>query len=155
MQPQFVVNIGPSMALLKKLRQKAADLTPLFEGPMTNRVHEMFARIFASEGGIIGRPWAPLSPATLEAKRRIGRGDMGILRRFNTLWASLTKRGHPLGYRIVTKRSLLIGTSVPYAASHQAGKGVPERTIVPSEDQIPAAIRAEWDQLMTTYLEEA
>ena len=152
--PTLTVKIAPTQALLLRIRRRAADLTPVFDGPIANRVYAMFGKIFATAGAYAGQAWAPLMPSTLASKARIHREHMGILRRYNTLWASLTKRGAPQGYRLATRNSLTIGTSVAYAAAHQEGGGrLPRRAIVP--DDVPAGDVAEWEQLMVQHLEDA
>lgn len=143
---------GRAQRLLDQIARKTKNLTPLFEGPLTNRIHAFFGEIFATEGAVLGSPWAPLAPATLAAKTRVHRANMGILRRYNTLWASLTKRGAPQGVRVVRPDRLIIGTSVPYAAIHQEGRDrVPQRVIVP--DELPAKESRAWESLLARYLE--
>lgn len=151
----MAVQVTPAQSLIARLRAATKDLSPVFDGPITNSVHEMFGRIFDTEGAYINQPWAPLRPSTVAIKNRLGRGEMGILRRFNTLWASLVKRSAPQGYRIVRPQSLTIGTSVPYAAKHQQGDPsthLPQRKIAPSPDEIPAPLLAEWSTLMERYI---
>ena len=151
-EPILRVNVAPTRGFLLKLKRKVTDLTPVFDGPIANRVHEMFGKVFDSEGSYAGTPWAPLSPRTMKDKERIHRGGMGILRRFNTLWASLTKRNAPQGYRIATGQSLAIGTSVPYAAAHQlGGLRLPKRPIVP--ETVPPQDLNEWAGLIVKHLE--
>jgi hypothetical protein len=154
MEPIIAVNIEPSKRLLARMRSKVVDLTPVLDGPITNRVYEMFGKIWATEGRYIGHPWPKLAPSTLKAKARIHREGMGILRRYNTLWASMTKRGAPKGIRVVTPSSLAIGTSVSYAAAHQEGnERLPQRQFIPDPEDIPKKDRDEWDDLMVTHIE--
>lgn len=155
-EAKIVVNVEPAKRLLKKYQKAAADPRSVLEGPIANRVHRMFERIFATAGTYIGSPWPKLAPSTIQQKAALGRANMGILRRFNTLWASLVKRSHPLGYRIVTPEGMLIGTSVPYAAAHQEGTDrVPRRMIVPTPGKIPAQELNAWTLLMENHLETA
>lgn len=152
--PRIVINISASERLLARVRARAADLRPVFEGPITNRVHAMFGKIFDSEGAYIGNKWKPLSLYTLREKAKIGRAHMGILRRYNALWSSLVKRSSPLGHRVVTPASLLIGTNVPYAVYHQLGTPrLPQRKIIPSAAEIPQADIDEWESLVVAHLE--
>lgn len=150
------IRLAPTEILLRKTQKNAADLTPVLDGPIANRVHAMFGKIFASEGAYIGSRWAPLKPRTLAAKARVNRAGMGTLRRYNILWASLVKRSNPSGYRIVTPQSLLMGTGVAYAAPHHVGAGsLPERKLVPDEDDIPRQDLEAWESLIARHLETA
>lgn len=158
MEPRVVVNIQPAKTTLAKMKALTKDFSPVFRGPIANKVHEMFGRIFETEGAYIGSIWAPLTPSTLRSKARLHRAGMGILRRFNTLWGSLVKRSSPQGYTVVTPSSLLIGTSVPYAAAHQMGAPehhLPQRKIVPDAEEVPEVDRSMWENLMVKYLETA
>lgn len=137
-----------AMAAITQAQLAAANLQPVLEGPITNDVHKFFAKRFASRGSYGGDQWQPLSARTLANKRLIGRSQMGILRRFNTLWASLTKRSHPLGYRLATAHQLVVGTSVPYAEPHQLGLKVPKREIVVDA---PEAERERWATLIAKH----
>lgn len=149
MEPTIRVNLGPTLTRLKAAAAKAKRLEPVLEGPVTNAVHELFGQRFSTEGRYGGDAWAPLSAGTLAAKRRIGRANMGILRRYNRLWASLVKRSAPEGYRIVSDRQLIVGTSVPYAPKHQLGEGTPRRLIVP--ETVPKADTERWAKLVADY----
>ena len=141
--------------LLADIEKRAKSLRPFLQGPMTNRIHEMFEKIFDTEGAYIGHTWPQLKASTLRQKRLEERGDMGILRRHNTLWSSLTKRGGGgLGTRVVTDHSLEIGTTVPWALSHQEGTDTMEpRVIVPDDNEIPNEEKLIWEGLMVRYLE--
>lgn len=142
--------------MLRRVQKAAKDLTPVLEGPITNDVHRMFAMIWQTRGAYIGRTWAPLAPSTLRAKARVNRSAMGPLRKYNLLWASLTKRSNPGGFRLVTPHSLTIGTGVFYGAFHQLGtKHMPARPIVPSDDEVPEKHRQKWESLIAQYLEAA
>lgn len=153
-QPWVTVNLGPAISELALMRQRAAHLRPVLDGPVANAVHEFFAKRFASGGAYGGDAWAPLSPATLRWRAAWHREAMPILRFTNDLWSSLTKRSSPLGYRIATDNSLTIGTSVAHAAFHQTGTAtMPQREIVP--DEVPAADTEQWTQLVVDYLEAA
>lgn len=156
--PRVTVNLGPTIAMLGGIQERARDLRPFLAGDLTNEVHEFFADQFATSGAAGGEPWAPLSPRTLAFKRRYGRAGMGTLRFTNQLWASLTKRGHPLGRRQVTATSLAIGSNDPKAAKHQEGRGdagqnLPRRVLVP--DPMPTDRVDRWAALTLRYVEGA
>lgn len=142
--------------VLRQTRRRVKNWRPLLEGSITNRVHEMFRKIWDTKGAYIGQRWAPLTPSTLTSKARVNRAGMGILRRHNTLWASLTKRGGQQQVRIVRDDELIIGTTVPYGPPHQLGaprSGIPQRKFVPDTDDLPQKEVREWERLTVRYLE--
>ena len=107
--------------MLREAGKRSRNLSPVFRGPVDKLVTKLFTDQFATEGKSGPLPWAPLSAATLADKARIRRGRMGVLRRFNTLWASLVKSGGPQGIRDIGPDRYERGTAVPYAAAHQLG----------------------------------
>lgn len=129
-------------ALLAAIERRVMIPRPFLEGALSDAVYEFFGEQFRTEGATGGEPWQPLAPGTPE-------GLPGILRFRGTLEASLTGRNHPLARRIVTQRTLEIGTNDPKAIEHQLGIGVPKRAIVPEELPIPVIER--WAQLTIDY----
>src|SRR5260370_307197 len=85
------IEVGPALLLLAAVRERAADLTPVWLGQVKPDLDTFFEQQFESPGIVGGFPWPPLTEATLAAKARMGRANMGILRLMNTLWASLVK----------------------------------------------------------------
>jgi hypothetical protein len=148
------VNSAAAEKLLRGFEKRTGNLRPFFEGPLTNQVYQMERKIFKTEGQYIGRPWPPLLPQTIARKARIRRANMGILRRYNTLWASLTKRSAPQSVRVVTRDSLLIGTGAPYAAPHQDGtEYLRQRKMVPDAEEIPPQELRKWETLLVRHIE--
>lgn len=94
------------------------------------RIAEAFYAIekeqFETEGGRVGRKFAPLTRRYQEYKRAYLFGDTGtILRRTGKLRRSLIGKGEEGGIYEETKDSLTLGSSVPYALAHQ--RGAPSR----------------------------
>jgi phage gpG-like protein len=148
------VSIGPTLTLLERMRGKAAHLRPVLDGPIANAVHTFFEKRFATEGEYGGEKWAPLAARTLHWRAQNNRTGMPVLQFTRELWSSLVKRSSPLGYRIATDDSLLIGSSVRHAEKHQTGTDrMPAREIVP--DVIPEPETQEWAQLVVQHLEAA
>lgn len=103
-------------------------------------------------GGIPG--WKPLSPRTIEGKRRAGyprlnrRGQIpknmiqnghfgpeNILMRTGALLSSWTQEQDPDHVELITAESVTTGSSVSYAGVHQQGGGnVPKRPINVTDD---------------------
>jgi len=120
---------------------RMADLRPALR-TAGNIMTRSFGRNFAAEG----RPtkWAPLSPATI-ARRRQGRGRLGIkiLQDTGRLRESTIGRGAGAADHVydLSPRSLVIGTRLIYAATHQFGRRdwkIPARPFVlvqPEDEQ--------------------
>lgn len=95
---------------------------------------------FASQGA---GTWAALKDSTSDKKRRLHQ-DPRVLRATNALYKSLTAPRATGQIDERTPDSMRYGTSVPYAAYHDQGKGVPKRRLIdlqPAErDEITKAI---------------
>lgn len=77
---------------------------------------------FETEGGRVGRKWAPLTRNYQAWKQSHLFGDTGsILRLRGVLRRSLTARGEEGAIYEETPQSLTLGSSVPYALVHQRG----------------------------------
>jgi phage gpG-like protein len=102
-------------------------------------------RNFEAEGRLLEdfpSGWPRLAPATLASRRRRGRGrkplqDTGRLRRGLRLSWDATRA------RIVN--------TVPYAAIHQVGAGVPRRPFLPGEPELRRLI----DPVLERFVEES
>ena len=75
---------------------------------------------FKTEGEEGGEKWAPLSPATAGYKEAHFPGKP-ILERTGDLMRSLTNPNDPNTVRIEERKSLTLGTRIPYAIYHQTG----------------------------------
>lgn len=146
------IRLGQTLTMLDGINARARNLRPVLEGDLTNAVHGFFEDQFRTAGAAGGSLWEPLKPQTLAFKARYGRGAMGPLRFTNQLWASLVKRSHPLGRRLVTATSLEVGTNDPKARKHQEGlEGLPRRELAPAT--IPDPYTNRWDDLLLRYVE--
>lgn len=153
-EPWVTISLGPTLSLLQRIREKAANLEPVLNGPIANAVHSFFEKQFATEGAYGGQKWAPLAAKTLKWREQNHRTGMPVLQFSRDLWSSLVKRSSPLGYRIADKDSLLMGTSVKYAPNLQTGDDhMPAREIVP--DVMPEADTKAWARLIVDYVEAA
>lgn len=121
------------VARLEGLEQALGNLAPAWRGP----VHDIFVRFitvhFTSQGKYSGEVWRPLSPRYLAWKERHYPG-MGILRRTDRLYKSLTETGGEHILRVYPD-AVEMGTRVLYAVYHQArdrGKArFPRRLVIP------------------------
>lgn len=128
----FVLDGGERIDVgLSRLRANIQDWQPFFRDYVAPRFFGDVIRNFETEGGYVGG-WAPLSPryAAWKAKRYPGKG---ILQRTGRMINSLRWGGSPgpeMVFRM-TPREAELGTSVPYAASHQRGTGrLPRRQML-------------------------
>jgi hypothetical protein len=149
-----VVQDADFQAMMNSLSVATRDLTPVFRGPIDASVTDFFKRQFDSQGEHGGQRWKPLSPRTVRAKRKRGRGRAGpatILQDTRELWASFTKSGHPKGIRIIQPQRYERGSSLKKALYAQAGAGgAPAREIVPSA--FPEPIVRSWAGMIEQYV---
>lgn len=154
--------------LLEETRHKAADLTPVFRGPVDSLVTGFFERQFETRGAAGGTPWPPVSALTQKLRGRPGHGHEGataILRDVNVLWGSYVKSGGPDSIRVIEPRRYVRGSAVPYAAAHQEPrlittlfgrplkdpKAVPARPVIPAE--MPPTFVADVETAVVEHLE--
>lgn len=157
------IDVGPALQKITGLSNRAADLSPVFKGPVDASVSQLFIKQFDTEGAFGGDRWAPLLPLTLRLRKERGHGQGGILRDTSRLWASLVKVG-PESLLLISPHSYQRGTTVPYARFHQIGWTstmifghlrsvaiqVPARPPVPKP--IPAETVALWRRSILSYI---
>lgn len=97
--------------------------------PLGEVLHEELMQRFETQSDPQGRPWAPLSEKTLEARARAGKIGTKIL----IVTAMLRNSYQPRVQR--ERRRVSIGPGGPaavYAATHQFGRGrIPARPMLP------------------------
>lgn len=171
---QVTVDVSGALAKLSTVLKAATDLSPVFGGPINQSVDEAIKKQFDTEGSFSGTKWAPLAPVTVKLRGRRGHGRGGILRDTNRLWASLTKLGlGPEAIKVVTKNSLVRGSTVPYAQYHQTGyqsrtfvvinkqgdpvalrrktpRAVPARPPIP--DPMPTSVVKSWEEMISRFI---
>lgn len=123
-------------AKLDTLAKQLDDFRPLWD-LLEENFYETAGYLFDSEGasGEHGK-WAPLSPryAAYKAAKWPGRK---ILERTGLLRESLTKRGAAGQFLTQDQGTMIIGTTVKYAAAHQFAKKRPiRRPIDPSKNDV-------------------
>lgn len=108
---------------------------------------------FTGQGRRFGGSWVALKPETVE--RKLTRGlDPRILMAKHRLMESMTRRGHPNMRSRVTRDTVLLNTTLPYAETHQYGdedRGIPARPFVDFYPQ--DATR--WTGILKDYLAAA
>lgn len=110
---------------LKRTRIRLGDLRPAF-----NEIIDEFASINKQAFAQGGHPglgaWEPLNENYVAFKAAHGFSTR-ILVKTGRLEASLTQPDHSEFIKRKHKKSLVLGTEVPYAAKHQTGDGVIQR----------------------------
>jgi phage virion morphogenesis protein len=156
------VNSQPVLAMLQRIMQAGVHLRPALED--IGDALENAARLtFVDQVDPYGHPWAPLSPVTLERRRKAGAGAQ-ILRDTGRLANSLTY--------VASDTEVLVGTNVIYAGTHEFGAprgsygatrrgspipwgDVPARQFLPDERGLPPDQEADVLQILTRYLDTA
>ncbi len=131
------VDVAEAEALMKELRAAVDDFTPAW--PKVERVVlDMERRQFETEGAYGGERWEPLNPSYAELKRR-EHGELGILRRNDVLFTSLTRKGALGHFYNAGPNFVEVGTTIPYGEYHQRGHESPTR--LPRRKVIPTPPR--------------
>lgn len=135
---------------LKRIERKQKKLD---DRTLTNKkavilLDNWIQKNFQSEGELAypGKGWEPLDPKTIKARRtgtNKGRSDKilqdtGQLRgRWKHTW---------------TQRAAKIQSGVEYGEYHEKGRGVPERRVLPTEEQIMPALLKLFGRFVRTSL---
>lgn len=104
---------------LVDIANRATGLAPVFR-EVGRLWMDLEKDVFASGGSAGGRPWAPLAPATLEAKARAGYPAQP-LRATGRLMRSLTVEGAPDQILAVNDDWMVWGTGRRAAGLHRTG----------------------------------
>lgn len=147
--------------LLQEVQHRAADLTPVFRGPVDSLVTRFFDQQFQTDGRAGGTPWLPVSALTQKLRGRSGHGHEGPrepLQDVNVLWGSYVKSGGPDSIRVIEPRRYVRGSAVPYAAAHQEprlittlfGRPLREPKTVPARPVIPKEMPAKFVEQVET-----
>jgi phage gpG-like protein len=129
---------------LARIEKNPKDARPLWEA-LADRFALIQARQFKSSGRYASGGWPALSPryAAWKAKHYPG---APILVRSGDLRDSLTRR--PFGVDVIEKKSMAIGSDVPYGLYHQRGEGLPQRRPV----ELTEAERRRWTRALQRYV---
>lgn len=108
------VGVKSDLRGLELAALRANNLEPVLTGPVDKFITAFLVEQFVSEGSAGGAKWAPLSPETLEARKRPGHGRGGIGRDTNRMWSALIKNPSPEGWTKVTGNTYERAVTVPY-----------------------------------------
>lgn len=108
-------------ALLSEMERRVQNARDIMAGPVDQEISKHWMKLFETEGASGGTPWAPHEPLTTRLRARPGHGFGGIGRDRNRLWSSLIRSSGPDSVKEVTNKSIVRGTTVPYAEAFHAG----------------------------------
>lgn len=165
--------------ILRKIGVKAADLRPVFQGPIATDMASQMKRQFDSRGAHLGTRWPPLFRTTIQLRTQVkgpskarrttsraGRARAGFatpMQDSRRLFFTLTRRTDPEAIRVYMPHQMFWGTRLAYAEPHHRpggfttqvfGKGrlvtVPQRAVIP--ENIPPTIQAVWANMVLNYV---
>jgi len=144
------------------LSERITNLEPVW-GQIAKDLMELEAQIFATQGSIIGKPWAPLSPKTVRQKQRKG-FPLEPLVRTGRLRASLTDESSEEMVLDIDNLGLTFGSARLVdrgdwflAPIHHFGaprRNIPARALMPDERFLAERYRDRWQDYFLNYLSE-
>ena len=145
----------PTLEVLKAMQERLAHPDPVFLGPVTDSLRDLWRRRFDSEGIVGGEAWEPLSEYTLKKKEKDQLNE-GILVGTGILRDSLTERDTLTGYEEMRDdETLAVGTQDPVAALHEYGtRHLPRRQITPDVEAIPGPDIQRLEDLVAAWVVE-
>lgn len=153
--PNIRLHAHIDLTKLEGVRDRSADLTPVWLADVQPWVTALLHRRFDTVGAYLGAKWAPLAPRTIAARLRPGRGRGDIGRDTNRMWASLVKSAGstaaPGGLLRIAPQQYERGTAVSYARYFAGGtRRQPPRPIFPSP--LPAELISRVEGAVRRYL---
>lgn len=135
------------------MQERLAHPEPVFLGPVTDSLRDLWRRRFDSAGAVGGEAWEPLSEYTLKKKEKDQLNE-GVLVGTGILRDSLTERDTLSGFEEMREAdTLAVGTLDPVAALHEYGtRRLPKRQITPEE--IPESDLGHLEDLVADYIVE-
>lgn len=112
--------VGALSVSLSRFADEVSDFTPFWEGEFKTFWYALRKLDYASAGGATGSMWPPLSPAYRVWKNKHFPGRP-LLVLHGDLKASVTSPDSPDSVWVAQPKALRVGTTVPYAMSHQRG----------------------------------
>jgi phage gpG-like protein len=144
------------------LSDRILNLEPVWR-QIAKDLMELETQIFASRGAIIGRPWAPLSPKTLQQKQRKG-FPLDPLVRTGRLKASLTDETSDEMVLDIDNLGLTFGSARLVdrgdwflAPIHHLGaprRNIPARALMPENQFLAERYRDRWQDYFLNHLSE-
>lgn len=143
----FSVEVTGDEELRAKLEKFAALVSDmrLFSGAATGLFIGWMRDVFDTEGGALGTPWSPLSPAYAVEKSRKFPGKSILIREGTLRQAASRPR------REATPRSLTFWIDDPVAGYHEDGTAtMPARPLIP--DVLPPTWQRELDEAAAEHV---
>ena len=140
----------PVLDIIAAIEDRLAHPAPVFLGPVTDAIRDLWTKRFASGGVYGGDAWAELSEETL--RRRGDELNEDVLVHTGILRESLTQRDTLTGYEeMLDEQTLAVGTTDPAGVFAELGtRHEPRRQITPAE--IPDADVEKVTDLVAGYL---
>jgi hypothetical protein len=144
------------------LSERVQNFEPVWR-QIAKDLMELEEQIFATQGSVIGKPWAPLSPKTIRQKQRKG-FPLEPLVRTGRLRASLTDESSnemvldidPLGLTFGSARLVDRGDWF-LAPIHHFGaprRNIPARVLMPDNQFLSERYRERWQDYFFNHLSE-
>jgi len=144
------------------LSERVLNLEPVWR-QIAKDLMELEAQIFATQGSVIGRPWAPLSQKTIRQKQRKNL-PLQPLVRTGRLRASLTDESSNEMVLDIDNFGLTFGSARLVdrgdwflAPIHHFGaprRNIPARALMPDSQQLAERFRDRWQDYFFNYLSE-
>jgi len=144
------------------LSERVLNLEPVWR-QIAKDLMELEAQIFATQGSVIGKPWAPLSPKTIRQKQRKN-FPLEPLVRTGRLRASLTDESSNEMVLDIDNFGLTFGSARLVdrgdwflAPIHHFGaprRNIPARALMPDSQQLAERFRDRWQDYFFNYLSE-
>ena len=121
----------PVLDVLAGIEDRLAHPAPVFLGPVTDAIRDLWTKRFASGGIYGGDAWAELSEETL--RRRGDELNEDVLVHTGILRESLTQRDTLTGYaEMLDEQTLAVGTTDPAGVFAELGtRHEPRRQVTP------------------------
>jgi phage gpG-like protein len=144
------------------LSERVQNFEPVWR-QIAKDLMELEEQIFATQGSVIGKPWAPLSPKTIRQKQRKG-FPLEPLVRTGRLRASLTDETSGEMILDIDPLGLTFGSARPVdrgdwwlAPIHHFGaprRNIPARALMPDNQFLVGRYRERWQDYFLNYLSE-
>jgi len=144
------------------LSERILNLEPVWR-QIAKDLMELETQIFATQGAVIGKPWAPLSQKTIRQKQRKG-FPLEPLVRTGRLRASLTDESSNEMILDIDNLGLTFGSARLVdrgdwflAPIHHYGapkRNIPARALMPENQFLTERFRERWQMLFMNYITE-
>lgn len=142
-----ITGIPETVGKLDQLKNVIENVEPEMQDVGKWMLSLLSEEVFATQGGIIGAPWAGLSPSYARKKQQEYPGR-GILVRTGVLQGN---------WRLMTSRQYaLLKNGTPYAPYHQFGTSkMPQRMIAQVDGSVAQEVKRRFEDSLMTRIRKA